>query len=126
MNNAGFDRAKVIKYLIWTFAIAYAVQICAAYVYNRVDRSIGQFVIAAMMFTPALGVLLSGAGFKGIGWKPGIKKNIKSIITAWLSPIILTAAGAALYFILFPGHFDLSGGYIAESAGAAIFEQMEE
>jgi membrane protease YdiL (CAAX protease family) len=78
-----------------------------------------------MMFVPALGVLLAGANLKDMGWKPRIRKNIKTILVAWFSPIILTSLGAALYFLIFPGHFDLSGGYILASAGEELFRQME-
>ena len=125
MRNAEYDKSRMIRYLIWTFALAWAVQFGAAYVYNHVNRTAGQLIVAAMMFVPALGVLLSGAGFGGMGWKPQIRKNIKSILTAWFAPLLLTAAGAALYFLVFPGHFDLTGKYFAASAGEEALAQME-
>ena len=78
-----------------------------------------------MMFVPTLGVFLSGAGFSGMGWKPRIRKNIKIILAAWFGPLILTAAGALIYFLLFPGHFDLSGGYLTVLAGEEALEQMK-
>ena len=125
MRNTEYNKTQVIKYLIWTFVLAYIVQIVAARIYNSGNTLIGQLVIAAMMFLPTLGVLLSGAGLKGMGWKPQIRKNIKAILTAWFAPLILTAAGAGLYFLLFPGHFDLSGEYLAASGAAEALEQME-
>ncbi len=125
MRDTEFNRKQVVKYLVWTFVIAYAVQIGAGMLYNSGRRTVGQAVIAVMMFVPALGVLLSGAGFKNMGWKPMIKKNIKTILIAWFSPLILTAAGAGLYFLIFPSHFDLSGNYIAAGAGAEALKQME-
>ena len=70
----------MVKYLIWTFSLAYIIQIGAAYFYNNTNRSIGQLVVAAMMFIPVLGVLLSGARLKDMGWKPQIRKNIKTIL----------------------------------------------
>ena len=125
MRDAEYDKGKVIKYLIWTFLLAYVIQFGAAYLYNSVNKIAGQLVIAVMMFVPALGVLLAGAKLKGMGWKPQIRRNIGSILTAWLAPLILPAIGAALYFLFFPGHFDLSGGYLAASGGAEALEQME-
>ena len=124
MRKAEYNKTQVVKYLIWTFVLAYAVQFAAAPVYSR-NRMTGQLIIAAMMFVPALGVLLSGAGFKGMGWKPQIRKNIKSILTAWFAPVLLTALGAALYFLVFPGHFDLSGEYVAAAGAPEALEQMK-
>ena len=122
-NNTEFKKKQVIKYLIWTFALAYIIQICAAPLYKN-NRMAGQLVIALMMFVPMLGVLLSGEKLKAMGWKPQIRKNIKTILIAWFSPVILTAVGAVLYFILFPKHFDLSGEYVAVVGGAQVLEQM--
>ena len=125
MSNNEFDKSKVIKYLIWTFILAYAVQFAAAHVYNGGNKTAATFIIAAMMFVPALGALLSGTGLRDMGWKPRIRKNIKTILIAWFAPILFTALGAALYFLLFPGHFSLDGEYVAFNAGEEIFKQLE-
>ena len=125
MYKAEFNKAQVVKYLFWTFGLAYAVQIGAAYLWNSVHVTAGQLVVAAMMFVPTLGVLLSGAKLNGMGWKPLIRKNIKPFLAAWLLPALLTAAGAALYFLVFPGHFDLSRDYLAKSVGEDALAQME-
>ena len=110
MRNAEFNRKQVVKYLAWTFGLAYVIQFGAAYLYNHVNMQLGQLTIAAMMFVPTLGVLLSGAGLKGMGWNPRIRKNIRSILIAWFAPMLLTIVGAGLYFLVFPKHFDPSGG----------------
>lgn len=123
MRNREFQKKQVMKYLIWTFALAYLVQFGAAPLYRH-NRSMGQLLLAAMMFVPTLGVLLSGAGLKGLGWKPQIKNNIRTILIAWFAPILLTAVGAVFYFLLFPRHFDLSGGYVAMIGGAEALEQL--
>ena len=125
MRNPEFNKTQVVKYLAWTFGLAYAVQLVAARIIHGGHRMAGQLVIAAMMFVPALGVLLSGAKLGGMGWKIQIRRNIRPILIAWFAPVVLTAAGAALYFLAFPGHFDLSGQYVASSAGAEVLRQME-
>ena len=125
MRKAEFDKARVIKYLVWTFGLAYLVQFGAAPLFNGTNRTIGQLVISAMMFVPTLGVLLSGARLNGMGLKPQIRKNIRYILIAWFAPVILTAIGAALYFLVFPGHFDLSGKYMAAAGGAEVLKQIE-
>ena len=124
MRERTYHKAKVLKYLAWTFGLAYLIQVGAAYVYHQ-NRLAGQLVVAAMMFVPALGAALSGAALKDMGWKPQIRKNIRSILIAWFSPAVLTACGAALYFLVFPGHFDLTGEYLVLSIGAEAMEQLE-
>jgi membrane protease YdiL (CAAX protease family) len=124
MPDRKFNKKQVIRYLLWTFAVAYIIQFLSAPLYS-LNRMAGQLVLAAMMFVPTLGVFLSGAGVSGMGWKPQIRKNIRVILAAWFSPLILTAAGALIYFLLFPRHFDLSGGYLKVLAGEDALEQMK-
>ena len=124
-EKSSFNKKQVITYLAWAFGLAYIIQIGAAYLYNNGNAAAGQLVVAAMMFVPAVSVLLSGARYKGMGWKPQIRKNLKFILTAWFSPLILTVLGAGLYFLVFPSHFDLSGEFMTVSAGAEALAQME-
>ena len=125
MRDTEFSKHLVIRYLAWTFGLAWLIQFGAAYVYNNINPLIGQLIVAVMMFVPTLGVLLAGGKLRGMGWKPQIKQNWRPILFAWLAPAVLTAAGAALYFLVFPGHFDLSGGYMAATAGPEVLAQME-
>lgn len=125
MDRTEYNRSHVMKYLGWTFALAYPIQIGAAYLYNHGQTTIGQLMIAGMMFVPAFGVLLSGAGVRSMGWRPQLRRNLRFFFIAWLSPALLTALGAALYFLFFPGHFDLSGEYLAASVGEDVLRQME-
>ena len=126
MRNTEFDKSRVVKYLIWTFAIAYIMQVGVGLLYQSGNMVIGQLVMAVMMFVPMLGAWLSGGKLSDIGWKPQIKKNIKMILIAWFAPAVLTVIGAALYFMIFPGHFDLSGSALAASAGSEALKQLEE
>ena len=123
MREVTFDRGRVLKYLAWTFGLAWAAQFAAAPLY-RSNRMLGQLALAAMMFVPALGALLAGDGFSGMGWKPRVRQNLRLLLVAWFAPILLTALGAALYFIAFPGHFDLSGAYLAAYVGAEALDQL--
>ena len=125
MRDTGFNKTQVIKYLAWAFGLAYIVQFGAARLYNSGNAQTGQLIVAAMMFVPALSVLLAGGKLKDMGWKPRVKKNIGPILFAWFGPLVLTAVGAGLYFLVFPGHFDLSGKWMAESAGPEAFAQLE-
>ena len=125
MHDTEFNRTQTVKFLVWTFALAYLIQFGASFLFKSGNAGIGQMIIAAVMFVPTLGVLLSGAPLKNMGWKPQIWKNIGPFLTAWFAPLILTAAGACLYFLLFPSHLDLSGKYLAEAVGAEALNQLE-
>ena len=125
MNNVTFDKKGTIKYLVWTFLIAWIMQVIVGIVYRNELVIVGQLIMAAAMFAPLLGVLLSGNKLSGMGWKPHLKGKIKFLLAAWFLPAVLTAIGTALYFVVFPGHFDFSGGYLVEAAGPEILEQLE-
>ncbi len=125
MRNTEYNTPQVVKYLVWTFALAYIMQASVGLLYKNGRTAAGQMVMAGMMFIPTLGVLLSGNKLTGMGLKPQIRKNVKTILIAWLAPAILTSAGAALYFLIFPSHFDLSGSSLAASAGKEVLEQLE-
>ena len=118
------QKRSIVKYLLWTFLIAYIIQGAAAVPYRNGQVQIGQLIIAGMMFVPLLSVLLSGNSLKGMGWKPVLKGNVKLILTAWFLPAVLTFLGTVIYFLIFPGHFDLSGNFLVESAPGAL-EQLE-
>lgn len=126
MNETIYDKSQTRKYLIWTFSIAWVMQIGVALLYrNGFAVGIWQPLMALMMFAPLLGVLLSGRSLSGMGWKPHIRGKVKTLLLAWFLPALLTAIGAAMYFAVFPGHFDVSGEYLKANGGAEALELME-
>lgn len=82
-----------------------------------------QLLTAAVMFFPAVGVLLTRLitkeGFRDSWLKPNFKKHLKTYLLAWFGPGILTIAGAALYFLIVKGSFDPDCGYMAVTLEAA-------
>ncbi len=124
-----YDRAKTRRYLLWTFGIAWLMQAGVALLYRGglsvIGQMMAQMLMALMMFVPMLGVLLSGNRLAGMGWKPHIKGRLKPLLMAWFFPAILTALGAAIYFAVFPGHFDVSGAYLKSIGGEAALSQLE-
>ena len=125
MNKVTFDQKRTIQYLIWTFLTAWIMQAVVAVLYRNGLTAVGRLVIAVIMFTPLLGVCLAGGKLPGMGWKPHLKGNVKTLLAAWLLPALLTVIGALIYFAVFPGHFDLSGEYLVAIAGPQALEQME-
>lgn len=67
-------------------------------------------LLALCMFAPMFGVLAAEGGLKkarsGIRWKPGIKGRVRWWLAAWFVPVVITVLGAAVFFLLFPSHFD--------------------
>ena len=125
MIDATFNKKGTIKYLVWTFLIAWVIQVVVAVLYRNGIIIAGQLLMAVMMFAPLLGVLLSGQSLSGMGWKPHLKGKIKLLLVAWFLPALLTAIGAVLYFVVFPDHFDLSGEYLAANVGTEVLKQLE-
>ena len=125
MNEITYDKIRTRKYLLWTFSIAWVIQAGVALLYRNGLAAIGQLLMALLMFAPLLGVLLSGRSLSGMGWKPHIRGKVKTLLIAWFLPALLTAIGAAIYFAVFPGHFDVSGEYLAANGGAEALAQME-
>lgn len=125
MNHVNFNKKGTIKYLFWTFLLAWIMQGIVAVLFWNGLAFVGQILTAVMMFVPLVGVLLSGQKLSGMGWKPCLKGNVRTLLFAWLIPSVFTAVGAVLYFLIFPSHFDLSGEYLAANAGAETLEQLE-
>lgn len=60
VNNVVFNKKCTLKYLIWTFLIAWIMQVTVAVLYRSGLAAFGQLLLAVTMFVPLLGVLLSG------------------------------------------------------------------
>ena len=121
-----FDKKGTIKYLFWAFFIAWVMQGAVFVLIQRGQVSAGQLLMAGLMFAPLLAVVLSGNKLKGMGWIPRLSGNFKNLLAAWFLPGILTIAGAALYFLIFPGHFDMSGAALVAEGGTAVMDKLEE
>ena len=125
MDQVTFNKKGTIKYLVWTFLIAWIMQVAVAVLYRSGLAAFGQLVMSVMMFAPLLGVVLSGQTLSGMGWEPRLKGKIRILLAAWFFPAVLSAVGAVVYFVIFPGHFDLSGEYLASVAGPEAMAQLE-
>lgn len=79
-------------------------------------------LMAVAMLFPTLAMLLTrlftGEGFRRMNLAPHFKGHIRFYLLAWFGPILLIAAGAAVYYALFPAQFD-PGLEALVQAGAA-------
>ena len=123
------DFKRILLYLGITFGLTWAY--CLLLLYPTVDGEvltgvpsiIAQLMVAACMFFPSIGVLLTRLvtreGFKNAWLRPHIKGNFKHYLLAWFGPGVLTFAGMGIYFLLFPGTFDPDCGYMKLTMAAA-------
>lgn len=122
------DKKKTIIYLIWAFVVAWILQVIASVCANNmgaVGAMIFQLVLMVVMFAPFMAVLLAKYPLKGMGWVPKFKGNIGWMVLAWMGPLLFTVLGAAVYFVIFPDRFDMTGAYLATALGEEGMAQIE-
>ena len=132
MTNTDYNRKKVRRFLLLAFGMAWLIQALIGLLASpslglstQTVSLLARLIIAGMMFVPALAVFLSRGDIKGMGWKLQSKKDLKLILLAWFAPLILTVIGAALYFLVFPGQFDMSGKALEATVGTDALAQLE-
>lgn len=115
---------RIAIFLGLTFVITYAYEIFV--IGNILNKpgyaSISTLLVSSVMFIPALCVvltrLITKEGFKDAWILPNFKGHIRYYILAWLLPVALIAAGAVLYFLVYPDRFDPNMGAMAQSFAA--------
>ena len=120
---------RILIYLAVTFGLTWAYCLLALYPaingesLSGVPSMAAQLMTAVCMFFPSIGVLITRLvtkeGFKNAWLRPKFKKHLRFYLLAWFGPAILTFAGCALYFLLFPGRFDPDCGYLQQIMAAA-------
>ena len=127
------ETKRIFIYLAITFLLTYGYCFAVVYPISNGENLSGipalatQLLVAAAMFFPAIGVLLTRLvtkeGFKNCWIRPNFKNNIKVYLLAYFGPGILTVFGAFIYFLIFRKNFDPDCGYFLatlEAAGAPI------
>lgn len=79
-----WEGKKFAKYIIWTFAIAWVLQVIASMMVWKGNQIAFTMILAVSMYAPFVGTLLAGIPLRGMGWKPKFKGNILTIIAAWI------------------------------------------
>lgn len=121
----------VLTWTFWLFAV-YPQAIPALQAGENPLGSIAvMLAVGAGMFFPAISVvvtrLITGEGFKGAWIVPHqLKRTWKYYIIGWFGPMVLTAAGAALFFVLNPVDFDPSMTGFVETAQMQMLAAGQE
>ena len=135
MQTEKQDLKRILIYILVTFGLTWAYCLLVVYPLANGESLSGvpalatQLLVAAAMFFPAIGVLLTRLitkeGFRNAWLKPNLKGNLKYYLLIWFGPGILTVLGAGLYFLVFPKNLDLTFSYFVatlESTGAPMEE----
>ena len=127
------DKKNVIKYIAVTYGIAWALQIPVSIFLVDHPGNLGTLVfqagLALCMFAPLLAALIVRKNFRGMGWKPVFKGNIGWLIFAAYVTVPLTAIGGALFYMIFPDLFDMSGSMLiaqGQQSGVDMMAQLEQ
>lgn len=124
-----WDKKKFIWYLVWTFSVAWVLQVIASYFAWQGNQPVFTVILGVSMFAPLLGAILAKAPIRNIGWLPKFKEHTKDTIlgmlAAWFGPALFTVLGAVLYFAIFPDRFDTTGMYLKVAGGEEVFAQLQ-
>ena len=117
------DKKKVIKFVGIIYAIVWPIQIIGAHLMDKIGGMKGIFAfrggLVVCMFIPIIVAALLKVDFKGMGWKPKFKGNIKWLIFSLVAPTILAILGWILFFAVFPKLFAMDGSYLIK-----VYESM--
>ena len=134
IEDKKLNRKRIFLYLLICFGLTWGFQFLVlwpvALSENPAIQSLSQLALAASMFFPALSVLLTRLitkeGFKNSMLVPKTgKRSIPYFLMGWFGPAILTAVGAAVYFVIFPDSFDPGMGAIATILAAQGLEATD-
>ncbi|MBQ6586317.1 MAG: hypothetical protein IJH83_05885, partial [Coriobacteriales bacterium] len=111
-------------YLALVFGLSWAIMgalIAATGAFDLVHNGVDAFqakqllptAAGIVMFMPLVSVLLTKLILRGkeevpLPWHPHLRGNVRWYLAAWLAPALLSVAGVALFFLVFPNTFDPS------------------
>ena len=127
-------RHRAVTFCFVTFVLTWAFWFAALYPLalpellsgeNPLSSTAAVLLVAAGMFFPALGVvvtrLLTGEGFKDAWIRPRrFRRTWKYYVVGWFGPMVLVACGAAVFFAIFPSDFDPSMSGFIETTKAQM------
>ena len=124
------NKKHLVKYLLFVFISAYILEIIASIFAIKnpggLGKTIFQVMLMAVMFTPFFGTLFAKGNLKGIGFMPKFKGVAYLIPLCWPLPSVIAALGGAIFYIVFPDMFDLTGTYMQSQLpeGVNIIDEL--
>jgi membrane protease YdiL (CAAX protease family) len=138
-QDSKLDARRVILYLAWAFGLAWLTSL-AVYLTGGLRDSPELFpgtgitlalvlLAGPVMWAPGLAHILTRwltrEGWQDAGLRPRLKRGWPYWLVAWVTPALLSILGAALFFLLFPRHYDPSLGTLRQMIESRAPEGME-
>jgi len=124
------DKKKVIKFIAITLGAAWILQSIVGLLSLKIGGVTGTLIftigMSIVMFVPLISALIAKADFKGMGWKPKFKGNIRWIFFALWMPVVFSVLGLVIFFAVKPEIFSLDGSYALLQASASAGMESEE
>jgi membrane protease YdiL (CAAX protease family) len=102
---------KIWSYLVFCFVLTWSAFFVIMF-NGGLENPNGKVAVAFCMLIPSVAVLLvmltTKEGVKNLFVHPHFKGNVKYYLLAWLVPAAMTVLGAAIYFLVFPKHLDIT------------------
>ena len=120
-KERALETRRIWLFLIITFVITYAWTI--GLIWPRVlgrdaasftaeETLVNTALTAALMFFPAIGVLITRLftreGLKNAMLHLNLKGNVRYYLIGWFGPMVLTLLGTVIYFVVCPSEFTLT------------------
>lgn len=119
------SKKQFIIYLAVAFGTAYILEIIGGLYANKGNQLVFTLCLSVAMFMPLLGTLAAKFPFKGMGWIPRIKGNVKIIVFSLLAPAVCAILGAVIFYLVFPGSFDSELTSLAQTVGPEAYEAIK-
>ena len=133
------DRRRIVIYLAFAFGIAWVTSLViyltgglgeSPILIPQLNVSLALVLLAGpVMWSPAMAHVLTRL-FTGEGWeqtflRPRLRRGWPYWLIAWLAPGVLTIGGMAIFFLLFPRHYDPSLGMLRQMLSAQLPEGID-
>lgn len=124
--NAQLDRRRLLIYLAITFGFTWLIDAVIYLGYGAAAEQSAALpvllLIVVSMFGPLIGHigtrLVTREGWRDLGLRPQLRRGWRYWLLVWLLTPLLVVVGAALYFLLFPQHFDPTLAVVQEQLTA--------
>ena len=137
--NRTLDRRRILIYLAFAFGVAWVTSLViyltgglaeSPVLIPELNVSLALVLLAGpVMWSPAvahvLTRLVTGEGWERPFLRPRLRQGWPTWLIAWLLPGLLTIAGMAAFFLLFPRYYDPSLGMLREMLSARLPEGVE-
>lgn len=115
---------RIVIFTVLTVAIAWAVFLLVPALGLAYGSGMSIIIVAAAMFVPALGSILTRLitkeGFRKMYLRPNFKGHGKAYLVLFFGPTLLILLGMGIYFLVFPGTFDPELTMIQKMSQAAV------